>query len=381
MKILYHHRTRCEDAQGIHIREMVSAFKRIGCEVRVVGLINANGGDEHRSSSGLISNLTACMPAWMYELSEIAYNAYAFGRLWKAIRKNRPDMIYERYALFTFAGVFISKAYKIPIMLEVNAPLSFEKAEYGKLCFKRLARFSERWICSNAFRTITVTTPLKQILADSGTPPEKIVVIPNGIDYNLFSKGISGLDVRKRYGMENRTVLGFVGWFRRWHGLDELLQSYWKNQMAEKGLSIMLVGDGPAMNELTEFCQKNGIGKDQVIFTGAIARENIPEYIAAFDICLQPDVTSYASPIKLFEYMAMGKAIVAPAKENIIEILGPDYPGLFRETDFGHMAEKIMALTASPEKIKEMAGRVDEIMKNKRYSWERNAKKTIDLIA
>ena len=72
------------------------------------------------------------------------------------------------------------------------------------------------------------------------------------------------------------------------------------------------MGDGPAYKDLESYALKENIIQSGVTFIGPVTRENIPKYIAAFDLALQPDVTDYASPIKLFEYMAMGKGVIAP---------------------------------------------------------------------
>ncbi len=347
-----------------------------------VGFVKAEGNGKPGSGASLVSDLTGRFPHWLYECFELAYNAYGLLLLSASILKKKPDLIYERYALFTFAGILASKIFKLPIIVEVNSPLSLEKKNYGELFFQGLAKRCERWICSSSFRTIAVTAELKKILSNRiGVPPEKIVVMQNGIDSGLFRQDIEGGRIRSEYGLESKTVLGFVGWFRKWHGLERLVRAYADRRMHEKGAVLMLVGDGPAMEDLRAACGEKNLTDKEVIFTGPVPREGIPEYIAAFDLCLQPDVTPYASPIKLFEYMAMGKAIVAPARGNIIEILGKNYPGLFKADDFDDMARKISSLIETKDKTKELSALVGSIMKSKRYSWDENAKNTLRLVA
>lgn len=379
MNILYHHRTRAEDAQGIHIREMVAAFRQLGHKVEIVGLIQTDS-DSKDSGNSIISRCTKNLPYWLYELLELAYNFYGLGRLWGSISRFKPDLIYERYALHSFAGVLASKLSGVPLILEVNAPLSLEKKTYGRLFMRRLATLSERWICSNAFRTITVTTPLKRILISLGVPPKRIVVMPNGIDTNLFKSDINGNAVRDRYDLNGKTVLGFVGWFRKWHGLEELLCEFDRYKMVEKNIALMLVGDGPAMDVLKHLSQTAGFKENEVIFTGAVPREKIPEHIATFDLCLQPDVTDYASPMKIFEYIAMGRGIIAPAKENICEILGDDYPGLFEPGDFKDMANKIIQFAALRENAVRLGTLVAEKLEANRYFWIENARRSLNLL-
>ncbi len=347
-----------------------------------VGFVKAGENGNSRSGASFVSDLTGKFPHWLYECAELAYNAYGLILLSASILKRKPDLIYERYALFTFAGVVASKIFRLPIIVEVNSPLSLEKKNYGDLFFQRLAKRCERWICSSSFKTIAVTGELKKILANRiGVPPEKIVVMQNGIDSGLFRPDIDGRRIRAEYGLESKTVLGFVGWFRKWHGLERLIRAYADCRMDEKGAVLMLVGDGPAMEDLLAVRRDKNLSDKEVMFTGPVPRNRIPEYIAAFDLCLQPDVTPYASPIKIFEYMAMGKAIMAPARENIVEILGGNYPGLFKADDFDDMARKISNLIETKNETKKLSVLVRNIMKNKRYSWDENAKNTLRLVA
>lgn len=144
--------------------------------------------------------------------------------------------------------------------------------------------------------------------------------MPNGIDPHKFNPNVSGTSVRQKYGLNGKVVIGFVGWFRRWHGLDMLIRVFHEINLKESGAKLMLVGDGPASSELHAYVRKCGLG-DQVIFTGAVKRNEIPPHIAAMDITVQPSAPEYACPMKIFEYMAMGKCIVAPNQPNIQEIL------------------------------------------------------------
>ena len=380
MKILYHHRTRAEDAQGIHIAEMTKAFERLGHHVDLVGIISHSKKGDTSIEESLISKIASKAPAIVYEFMEILYNVYGFYKLRQQIKKTKPDFIYERYALFNLSGLLVSKIYGIPLIEEVNAPLSKEKSLHAKLVLKSFASWCEKIICSHSHKTIVVSTPLKRIMMESGVPSKKMVVIPNGIDEHYFNPHVDGCKIREKYKLKNKIVIGFVGWFRQWHGLEELLETYAAQDMINKNIHILLVGDGPAFDALMEITKKHNILDKGVSFTGPVPRENIPEHIAAFDLALQPDVTDYASPIKLFEYISMGKGVIAPDKENIVEILSKDYPGLFKAGDWKNMGDVILKTASSQDRVKEMGEIVFSIFKDKQYFWGNNAEKTLNLI-
>jgi len=380
MKILYHHRTRAEDAQGIHVQEMVNAFRELGHEVEIASMISNGQNQSPGPNNSMISRFAANVPPLAYELLEILYNFYGFLLLTKKVLKFRPHLIYERYALYNVAGILVSKLFRIPLLLEVNAPLAFEKKKYGELALPTFAKTFERWICSHSYKTIVVSTPLKKLLQDIGVPYEHMAVISNGINPQIFNPDIDGKAVRKRFGLDGKIVLGFVGWFREWHGLEDLLQAYVKYHMKEKNIHLLLVGDGPAYKDLEAYARENGILGKGVTLTGSVARKDIPSYIAAFDLALQPDVTDYASPIKLFEYMAMGKGVIAPNKDNIKEIVGDAYKALFKAGDWDNMARIILEYAQSKEKTIELGERARNIIHENQYLWLENARRTLGLL-
>lgn len=380
MKILYHHRTRAEDAQGIHVQEMVNAFRELGHEVEVAAMASKSEKQRSILRESFISRLAAKVPPLIYEFLEILYNFYGFYLLTKKIIGFRPHIIYERYALYTVAGIIASKVFRIPLLLEVNSPLAFEKKKYGKLALPSLARTFERWICSHSYKTIVVSTPLKKLLQNIDVPYEHMVVISNGINPGEFNPNIDGNAVRKRFGLDGKIVLGFVGWFRKWHGLEELLRAYTTHNMQEKNIHLLLVGDGPAYEDLESYARKHGIIGTGVTFTGSVLRSEVPGYIAAFDLALQPDVTDYASPIKLFEYMAIGKGTIAPDKDNIKEIVGQGYNALFEAGNWDDMARTILNYAQSKQKAMELGEQAITILCEKQYLWRENARRTLALL-
>ena len=129
MRILYHHRTRAEDAQGIHIEEMVKAFRDLGHEVEMVALVKKEATDLGKKNGNSWKWLKDLAPSWFYEIMSLGYNFYGYHLLRQAIKLKKPDLIYERYSLNTFCGIWASKRFGIPLILEVNAPLYYEQSK------------------------------------------------------------------------------------------------------------------------------------------------------------------------------------------------------------------------------------------------------------
>ena len=147
LRILYHHRIVADDGMRVHVDQIVAALRAAGHTVQLVGP-DAKVGAK-KSLTAHAAGLRAHMPAWFGELLEVAYNFPASRRLGRAIKTFSPDVIYERYNLFLLAGVWLKTRRGVPLVLEVNAPLAAERAEYGRLHLTALARWLERavWCC------------------------------------------------------------------------------------------------------------------------------------------------------------------------------------------------------------------------------------------
>jgi glycosyltransferase involved in cell wall biosynthesis len=320
MRILYHHRTLGDGAEGIHIAEIVNSFRKIGHDVFVVSLIGDSTNIQSNKQK-MWSKIAKSMPDFFYEIGEITYNISSYISIYQAIKEFRPHFIYDRYAIYHYSAVALANRFDIPIVLEVNCPYSNQKEIFDEtLYFKRLSRFFERRICYDATHVIVVSTPLKKFLVSIGVPPKQIVVIPNGTDPEIFHPDISGKEYRCRYGLDGKVVIGFTGILRPWHGLDLLLRAFEQVSYEYSRLHLLIVGDGPARADLERWLVSKDLSR-QVTITGRQPYNRISQFVAAMDIAVSPRATFYASPMKILEYMAMGKAIVAPDMENIRDIL------------------------------------------------------------
>ena len=302
MKILYHHRTKSRDGQYVHISELQAAFRRRGHDLYEVA---PGGGDEvaFGGESRGLSLISKLVPSAMREILEWGYNAVSYLALQRAVLAYAPDVIYERYALGNVAGVLAARRFRLPLLLEVNAPLAEERGRFGGLTFPKAAQKLETFICRQSDRVLAVTEVLKAKLVEAGAPADRVVVIPNGIDPKQFNADQPVPEAKRRLGLEGKVVLGFTGFCRPWHGLDRVVRLMARRDDVLRDADFLIVGDGPACPGLLDLAKELGI-PDRVTVTGVVPRDRLPAHIAAFDIALQPDVTSYASPLKLFEYMA-----------------------------------------------------------------------------
>jgi glycosyltransferase involved in cell wall biosynthesis len=369
MRILYSHRIQSRDGQSVHVEEMIAALRAAGAEVVVVG-----PGFYEQSGFGGESRLVALarrlLPAALAELAELAYNVPAYRRLRRAARGFRPDIIYERYNLFYLAGAALARREGIPFFLEINAPLAEERARFGGLRLGRLARWAERHVWRAAARVFAVTGVLGEMVARDGVARERLVITPNGIDLAAFPEPHAGA----RGG--ETLVLGFTGFVRDWHGLDAVIAAL-AGADADPRLRLVIAGDGPARPQLERQAAALGLAA-RVRFTGLVGRAEIPALVTDFDIALQPRVVAYASPLKIFEYMAAGRAIVAPDQPNIREILDHERSALlFDPNQAGAMWAAITRLAGDPDLRARLGAEARADIIRRDYTWAGNARRVL----
>lgn len=357
--------------------ELIDALRSIGHEVIIVGPARV-ASMEFGDDAGFIATLKRVLPRALYEILEAGYSIPAFFRLYRAYRAHRPDVVYERYNLFMFAGAWLKKLTGVRVLLEVNGPLYEERMEHDGLSLERFAA----WAQAVVWRGVDVVLPVTNVLADYvrayGVPENRIAIIPNGINTERFADSLSLADAKRRLGLENRLVLGFTGFVRSWNSLDAVIDLI-ANDAGAHDLHLLLVGDGPARAELEAQAERLDVS-DRVTVTGVVERDDVASYVAAFDIALIPGVTEYASPLKLFEYLALGRAVIAPDMPNIREILEDGKNAvLFQPEDKQAFAQAILTACESKELRDRVSTAGKSTISEQGLTWRKNAEKVVAL--
>lgn len=373
MKILFHHRTASKDGMDVHITELIAAFKRQGHEVKIVGP-SSHAKAEFGSGGGFTSMIRGLLPAALGEILELAYDVLAYRRLKRAYLEYQPDVLYERYNLFLMAGRTLKKKFGVPFLLEINAPLVQERRMHGGLRFKALANWCERAVWRAADVALPVSAPLARIVEEAGVARERIRIIPNGVNLQRFSTSQNADATRAELGFEGALILGFTGFMRPWHGLDRvisLIDERWRGL----NVRLLIVGDGPIRANLE--AQAKGLGiEDCVKITGVVPRDQVERYISTFDVALQPSAVSYASPLKLFEYMSLGRAIIAPDQENIRNIVSHDASAYLFDPDDREAFSTALDILCHDEELRIRLGRGARAQIEARgFTWDENARK------
>jgi glycosyltransferase involved in cell wall biosynthesis len=379
MKILFHHRIASRDGQAVHIEELLTALAAQGHEVVLVG----PPGLTHSSFGGsnkLIDSIKRTIPAVAFELLEVAYNARAFLRLRAAVRAHVPDIIYERFSLFLFAGLWVRRMSGLPLLLEVNSPLYEERAANDGLKLHRLGRRAQRMVWNSADCVLAVTHVLARTVAEYGVPPRRIAIIPNGVNTERFGNPPTNEAAKQALGLRQKIVLGFAGFVRDWNAAHRIVD-FVADHGNEYDLHFLLAGDGPAREPLLKQAECRNVSA-RVTITGIVGRNDISRYVAAFDIAVLPGVTPYSSPLKLLEYMYLGRAIAAPDTDNIREILTGGHDAiLFDPTEPGAMEKALLCLCRDDALRARLGQQARRTIEEKSLTWSHNAERVAELAA
>jgi glycosyltransferase involved in cell wall biosynthesis len=243
-------------------------------------------------------------------------------------------------SLGNYAGVALSRRLGVPLVLEYNGSEAWVAKNWGRpLRFHATAALAEDVNIQHAQLIVTVSEVLRDELLQRGVEPGRIVTYPNCIDPKTFDPGRfsapANLATRRELGFQPDDVIAtFVGTFGQWHGVDILAQAIRRLVLERRErldalrLRFLLIGDGQKMPIVRETLAIADVER-YVHLAGLVPQREAPRYLAASDLLLSPHVGNadgsrfFGSPTKLFEYMAMGRGIVASDLDQIGAVLQP----------------------------------------------------------
>ena len=318
----------------------------------------------------------------------VYYNYQIYQRIRNTIAREKPDFIYQRHVGYTYLGAKLAKDLKIPLFLEFNSSLEWIIKQgitgWRKYAFKVLMpiiNYYERKSLKGATKIFTVSNASKRQLLNMGIPEQKIVVNPNGVDIDKFNPTVDRTKIREKYLiLQNDIVVGFLGTFGKWHGAEVLAKT--ANQIVKnnKDIHFLFIGDGNYRKYAETIIGMN----NQVQFTGLVPREEVPEYLSVCDILINPTMPNpdgsefIGSPTKLFEYMAVGKAIISSNIGQMNEILIDKEDVLFFEAGNINQLNASIIYLSKDKFMRKKLGRNARTKAIENYTWDKNAKRVLD---
>jgi glycosyltransferase involved in cell wall biosynthesis len=355
MKILYFNPDRGVPVLGdkgasVHVRSFVTAAAKMGHEVVIICSTLGAGNipppariierpvvsDQIQlTNEAHVHGLSAASlidPLTQRELARLAYDRSITLDALQALHRIgfQPDLVYERHALFSQAGVAIAKRCRVPRILEVNAPLIDEQARFRGLRLLEPARAYELASYRGADRIIAVSEGVAHQVRRALGQTAPIQIVANGVDLARYASGDNDGALRARLGLQDAPVIGFIGSFKPWHGVEFLFDVFSKLLRSRPDARLVAVGDGPDLAELrTRAALPDLAGR--IILPGRVAHDQIPEWLAAMDVTVAPyhdQPNFYFSPLKIVESLAAARPVIAPALGQICSLIEPGVTGL-----------------------------------------------------
>lgn len=389
MKILYyspHPHLNLQDfsGYGTHMREMIGAFRSLGHEVLPV---IAGGTEKNRKvkNTHIGYSLKKILPGYLRETIKdfllLQKDKQLEQSLLQQVELFQPDLIYERGAYLQLSGCNAARKSGVRHVVEINAPLTDEKNMLqGKSLFSRESDKMEKELIAAADKILVVSSRLKEYYTSKfNGSGEKFLVVPNAVNLRLV-KPDDGLvnDIRSRFNLQGKMVIGFVGSIFKYHGVDILIDAFNEIASKAKDIQLMIVGDGEISGELKLLAENYNIS-DKVIFTGNVKPSETFSFIEVFDIAVLPRTKEYMSPIKIFEYGSLGKAIVAADVSSVRDVMTHGVHGILVQPGKKALAEGILQLI-NDSSLRKTAGENFRKKILSEHTWEKMARKILSSV-
>ncbi len=370
---------------SIHVRGVATALRRRGHDVRILAA---------RAEEPVDPSLPPVVPfgydrmlkSLRREIQEqrggrtvasevhgLALNLAAMEELTALDQRWPVEGVYERFSLWSLAGLRFARSRRVPWILEVNAPLVQEQRRYRDLSLEPAAAGIEALALEEADAVVVPSEELRTHVLDVARGRKFVRVIPNGVDTDLFGapeRGSGAVDrVPKR-----RFVVAFCGSLKPWHGVEILLDAFERLLRKAPEAHLLVIGEGPMLPEVIE--ARRSLGANAVTATGAVAHEEVAGWLAAAHVGVAPYPLLprfYFSPLKVLEYMASGLPVVATSIGQIPSLVPDGKCGLLLPSGrAGALAEALLKLR-NDGRLRAVMGRRAARRARGRFSWDRVA--------
>jgi glycosyltransferase involved in cell wall biosynthesis len=330
---------------SIHVQEVVRAMQARGAEVEIFTM-RPEGTPPADLATVRVHALPRLPKGDRASREQAALTAN--DHLRALLHREAPfDLIYERYSLWSYAGMEYARSADVPGFLEVNAPLIEEQAKYRELIDRKNAEKTADRCFAAATALLAVSREVAMYLLRHPTTCSRVYVVPNGVNPSRFPHGVAP----SLPTCPGTWTVGFVGTLKPWHGLSVLVEAFAQLHEVDPGTRLVIVGDGPARERLEADLEAYGL-REAAHLHGAVEPAAVPGMLASFDVAVAPYPPLecfYFSPLKVYEYMAAGLPVVASRLGQLEELIEHEVNGLlFTAGSATALAESLQRLRKDP---------------------------------
>jgi glycosyltransferase involved in cell wall biosynthesis len=358
-----------------HISGILGGFRRAGLRTGLVTI-----GPPPPQIAAVVDELEVVDPMprsarLTGEMALVGANRHMRRAAQRLAARLRPAFVYQRYDAFVTCGIDLAERTGLPGVLEWNGSEVWTRTNWQsdrrlKNALGPLLRSAERYVAERSTLVCSVSEHAAQMALDAGTPPERSLVSPNAVDIDAIDAGRALAPDGARPGR-----IGWVGSFGSWHGADVLVRAL---AQLPADVTAVMVGDGGERPACEALARELGV-RERIDFTGALPHEQAVARLAASELLASPHVPLpgqpfFGSPTKLFEYMAIGRPVVASGLEQIGDVLRDAETAVIVEPgDVDDLARGIRAVLERPDRgvaLGEAARREAEA----EHTWEQRAR-------
>jgi glycosyltransferase involved in cell wall biosynthesis len=343
---------------------MARAFSGEGCEVEVfAGGLESDLGEvpvhfvrPDRDTAAVLDEVSAgaseARDASLVGEISLLLRDRALETALERVHRARPfDLVYEQLSPFGLGARRFSRVARIPHALEVRAPLVEDSARRGTLALEALARAVEGRLLHAADGVFCVSERIARRARDLGAPPEKVRVLPHGVDPSRFHPDVSPNGMRRRFSSADAFVVGAAGALEPGHGVEFLVEAFADLRASVPRAALVLVGGGELRDRVEDLVHELDLD-GAVAITGWVPHEEVPAHLAAFDAIVAPYPPIEpleSSTTKVVEAMAVGKPVVVPDLAELREVVESGATGFaYRPADPGDLVRALRSLAEDP---------------------------------